>query len=129
LPQREGSERFARRHRQAFNQILGLDLSGAPCDSTFLYLFERVDQGDLFGMLRQWMLAQIADQNRDFDQLIFDGKTLRGSANQPDGPDGATRFVTQVTLCARELGVVIAQTSYGTGTSHERPALLAQASA
>ena len=33
-------ERFARRHRQAFNQALGLDLTGAPCDSTFLYLSE-----------------------------------------------------------------------------------------
>ena len=51
------------------------------------------------------MLAQIADQNKDFDQLICDGKTLRGSAAQLDGPDGATRFVTQVTLYARELGV------------------------
>lgn len=116
-------ERFARRHRQAFNQALGLDLSGAPCDSTFLYLFERVDLDGLFGMLRQWMLAQISDQNRDLDQLICDGKTLRGSASQPDGPDGATRFVTQVTLYARELGVAIAQTSYDTGTSHERSAL------
>ena len=53
---------------------------------------------ELFGLLREWMLAQIADQNKDFDQLICDGKTLRGSAAQLDGPDGATRFVTQVTL-------------------------------
>ena len=30
-------------------------------------------------------------------------------------PDGATRFVTQVTLYARELGVAIAQTSFDTG--------------
>ena len=25
---------------------------------------------ELFGLLREWMLAQIADQNKDFDQLI-----------------------------------------------------------
>jgi hypothetical protein len=31
------------------------------------------------------MPAQIADQDKDFDQLICDGKTLRGSAAQPDG--------------------------------------------
>ena len=69
------------------------------------------------------MLAQIAVQNKDFDQLICDGKTLRGSASQPDGANGATRFVTQVTLYARELGVAIAQTSFDTRESHERPAL------
>ncbi|WP_255012023.1 hypothetical protein [Cyanobium sp. Cruz-8D1] len=62
---------------------------------------------------------------RDNDQLICDGKTLRGSAAQPDGADGATRFVTQVTLYARELGVAIAQTSFDTGESHERAALKA----
>lgn len=116
-------ERFARRHRQAFSQALDLELRSAPCDSTFLYLFERVDLDGLFALLRQWMLAQIADQGRDLDQLICDGKTLRGSASQPDGADGATRFVTQVTLYARELGVAIAQTSYDTGASHERAAL------
>ena len=79
----------------------------------------------LFSLLREWMLAQIADQNKDFDQLVCDGKTLRGSAAQLDGADGATRFVTQVTLFARELGVAIAQTSYDTGESHERAALKA----
>jgi hypothetical protein len=75
------------------------------------------------GLLREWMLAQIADQDKNFDQLICDGKTLRGSAAQPDSADGATRFVTQVTLYARELGVAIAQTSFDTGESHERAAL------
>jgi len=77
----------------------------------------------MFAMLRQWMLAQIAEQDRELDQLICDGKPLRGSASQPEGSDGATRFVTQVTLYARDLGVAIAQTSYDTGDSHERAAL------
>ncbi len=116
-------ERFARRHRQVFNAALGLELRSAPCDSTFLYLFERVELEELFGMLRQWMLVQIAEQDRDLDQLICDGKTLRGSASQPEGADGATRFVTQVTLYARDLGLAIAQTSFDTGDSHERAAL------
>jgi hypothetical protein len=53
------------------------------------------------------------------------GKTLRGSAAQPDGADGATRFVTQVALYARDLGVAIAQTSFDTEESHERAALKA----
>ncbi|MFM7547704.1 MAG: ISAs1 family transposase [Cyanobacteriota bacterium] len=116
-------ERFASRHRVAFNAALGLELRGAPTDSTFLYLFERVDLQSLFTQLRQWMLAQIAEQDCDLDQLICDGKSLRGSAHQPDGADGATHFVTQVTLYARDLGVAIAQTSYDTGDSHERAAL------
>jgi hypothetical protein len=95
----------------------------APCDSTFLYLFERVELEQLLGLLREWILAQIANQNRDFDQLICVGKTLQGSASQPDGTDGATRFVTQVTLYARELGVAIAQACYATGDNHERAVL------
>ena len=40
---------------------------------------------DLFGLLREWMLSQIAVQNKDFDQLIWDGKALRGSAARLDG--------------------------------------------
>lgn len=63
------------------------------------------------------MLAQITDQDEDVDQLICDGKTLRGSAAEPDGADGATRFVTQVTFYARELGLAIAQTSFDAGDS------------
>jgi hypothetical protein len=100
-------------------------MAKAPCDSTFLYLFERVELEQLFGLLREWMLAQIADQDEEVEQLICDGKTLRGSAAQLDGADGATRFVTQVTLYARELGVAIAQTSFDTGESHVCAALKA----
>ncbi|NQV11639.1 MAG: hypothetical protein HQ527_10825 [Cyanobacteria bacterium] len=67
---------------------MDLELPKEPCDSTFLYLFERVEFEEFFGLLREWMMAQIADQNKDIDQLICDGKTLRGSAAQLDGPDG-----------------------------------------
>jgi len=61
-------------------------LPKAPCDSAFLYLFEHVEMEELFGLLRDWMLAQIADQDKDFDQLLCDGKTLRGSARSPENP-------------------------------------------
>jgi hypothetical protein len=116
-------ERFAKRHHHEFGAALDLELPKAPCDSTFLYLFERVELEQLVGLLRELMIAQIADQDKDFDQLICGGNTLRGSAAQPDGSDGATRFVTQVTLYARELGVPIAQTSFDTGESHQRAGL------
>lgn len=64
------------------------------------------------------MLAQIADQVKDFDQLFCDGKPLRGIAAQLDG--GRDSLCTQVTLYARGLGVAIAKTSFDTGGSHER---------
>lgn len=51
-------ERFARRHHQAFGAALDLELPKAPCDSTFLYLFERVELEQLFGLLREWMIGQ-----------------------------------------------------------------------
>lgn len=95
----------------------------APRDSTFLYLFERVELEQLFGLLREWILVQIGDQNKDFRQLLYDRKTLQGSAATLDGADGATRFVTQLTLHARELNVAIAQASFDPGESHERAAL------
>jgi hypothetical protein len=72
-------ERFAQQHHHAFGEALNLERPKAACDSTFLYLFERVDLKQLFGLFREWMLAQL------------------------DGAEGATRFVSQVTLYAREL--------------------------
>jgi hypothetical protein len=115
--------RFAKRHHQAFSSAFDLQLSKAPCHTTFLNLFERVELEQLFGLLREWMPAQIAHQDKDVEQIICDGKTLRGSAAQPGGTDGATRFVTEVTLYARKLGLAIAQTSLDTGECHERAAL------
>jgi len=53
-------ERFAKRHLHAFGAAFDLELPKAPCDSTFLYLFERVELEQLFSLLREWMLAQIA---------------------------------------------------------------------
>ena len=72
-------ERFAKRHHQEFCGALDLELPKAPCDSTFLYLFERVELEHLCSLLREWMLAQITDMDEDFDQLICDGKTIRYS--------------------------------------------------
>ena len=52
---------------------------------------------------------------------MCDGKTLRGSAVEAE--DGSHRFVAQVTVYARALGVALAQTTYDTGESSERAAL------
>jgi hypothetical protein len=53
------------------------------------------------------MLAQIAYLDKDYDPLICEGKTLRGSAAQPDCTDDAKRFITLVMLYALQLRVVM----------------------
>jgi hypothetical protein len=53
--------------------------------------------------------------------LVCDGKTLKGSAIETG--DGHHRFVAQVTVYARALGVALAQKSYDTHESSERSAL------
>jgi hypothetical protein len=52
---------------------------------------------------------------------VCGGKTLRGSAVETE--DGSHRFVAQVTVYARALGVAMAQTTYETLESSERAAL------
>ena len=52
---------------------------------------------------------------------MCDGKTLRGSAVEV--VDGSHRFVAQVTVYTRALGVALAQTTYDTHESSERAAL------
>lgn len=56
------------------------------------------------------------------DQLVCDGKTLKGSAIETS--DGNHRFVAQVTVYARALGVALAQKAYDTHESSERAALM-----
>jgi hypothetical protein len=55
-------ERLVKRHHQACGAALDLELAKALCDSTLLYLFERVEIEKLFGLLREWMLAHISDR-------------------------------------------------------------------
>jgi hypothetical protein len=72
-------------------------------------------------VLQAWMISQIPGGAEGLDQLVCDGMTLRGSAVAAE--DGSHRFVAQVTVYARALGVALAQTSYDTGESSERAAL------
>jgi len=52
---------------------------------------------------------------------VCDGKTLRGSALETEGDHH--RFVVQVTVYARALGVAVAQKTYVTHESSEKAAL------
>ena len=71
--------------------------------------------------IRDWTIAQIPGGAGDLDQLICDGKTLRGSIEATSG--GGSAFIAQVTLCSAALGVAIAQACYATGENHERAVL------
>jgi hypothetical protein len=53
------------------------------------------------------MISQIPGGAECLEPLVCDGKTLRGSAVETQ--DGIHRFVAQVTVYTRALGVALAQ--------------------
>ena len=101
-------EAFAKRHRKALNQALGLDFKRWPSDATFLYLFNKAHLQQFGEVLQAWMISQIPGGTGGLDQLVCDGNH---------------RFVAQVTVYARALGVALAQKAYDTHESSERAAL------
>ncbi len=114
-------ERFAIRHHSALTEALGLELRRPPSDSSFRYFFRQVDVASLCAAIRDWTIAQIPGGASDLDQLVCDGKTLRGSIEPTAG--GGSAFIAQVTLYSAALGVAISQTCYATGENHERAVL------
>lgn len=115
-----GIERFARRHRQVLNELLGTDFGKEPSDSTFRLLLSQLDVAGFETLLRQWMSAQpgVAE---GLETLVCDGKTLRGSIAET--ASGAATFIAQVSLYSQSLGVAIAQTTYATDAGSETQAL------
>jgi hypothetical protein len=122
-------ERFARRHREALNQALGLEYRRWPSDATSsTCTASRKPEGynkphlQKFGQgLQAWMISQIPCGNEGLEQLVCVGKPLLGSAVEVE--DGSHWFVAQVTVYARALGVDLAQKAHDTGDSSERAAL------
>lgn len=114
-------ERFARRHHSVLTESLGIELRRPPSDSAFRYFFLQVDVTAVCEAIRDWTIAQIPDGAADLDQLVCDGKTLRGSIEPTSG--GGSAFIAQITLYSTALGVAIAQTCYATGEDHERAVL------
>ena len=115
-----GMERFASRHRQTLNEVLGTDFGKSPSDSTFRLLLAQLDIPAFETLLRDWMEAQPGVAG-ELDTLVCDGKTLRGSIAENE--TGAARFIAQVSLYSQTLGVAIAQTTYATDASGEIQAL------
>jgi len=114
-------ERFAERHHGVLSEALGIKLRRFPSDSAFRYFFQQVDVAALCTAIRDWTLAQIPGGATDLDQLVCDGKTLRGSIEPT--PGGGSAFIAQVTLYSAALGVAISQACYATGENHERAVL------
>jgi len=114
-------ERFARRHHAVLGEQLGLALRRPPSDSAFRYFFLQVNVAGLCAAIRDWTIAQIPGGAEDIDQLVCDGKTLRGSIEPTAG--GGSAFIAQVTLYSAALGVAISQACYATGKNHERAVL------
>ena len=114
-------ERFAIRHHTVLTEALGLELRRPPSDSSFRYFFQQVDVAALCAAIRDWTIAQIPGGTSDLDQLVCDGKALRGSIVPTAG--GGSTFIAQVTLYSAALGVAISQACYATGENHERAVL------
>jgi len=114
-------ERLAIRHNSVLSGALGIELRRPPSDSAFRYFFRQVDVAALSSAIRDWTIAQIPGGAADLDQLVCDGKTLRGSIVPTSG--GGSAFIAQVTLYSAALGLAIAQTCYATGENHERAVL------
>jgi hypothetical protein len=85
------------------------------------YIFRQVDVAAICTAIRDWTIAQIPGGATDLDQLVCDGKTLRGSIKPSAG--GGSAFIAQVTLYSAALGVAINQACYATGENHERAVL------
>ena len=113
-------ERFAIRHHSVLSEALDIELRRPPSDSAFRYFFRQVDVAALSAAIRDWTMAQIPGVAADLDQLVCDGKTLRGSIVPTAG--GGSAFIAQVTLYSAALGLAIAQACYATGENHERAA-------
>ncbi|MEA5414897.1 transposase family protein [Synechococcus sp. BA-132 BA5] len=95
-------QRFARRHHAVLANQLGLELRRPPSDSVFRYFFLQEDVVAFCAAIRDWTIAQIPGGAADLDQLVCDGKTLRGSIENT--PGGGSAFISQVTLYSAALG-------------------------
>jgi hypothetical protein len=114
-------ERFAIRHHGVLTEALELKFRRPPSDSAFRYFFQQVDVGGLCTAIRDWTIAQIPGGTADLDQLVCNGKTLRGSIKPTAG--GGSAFIAQVTLYSAALGLAISQACYATGENQERAVL------
>ena len=75
-----------------------------------------MDVAALSAAIRDWTMAQFPGGATGIDQLVCDGKILRGSIEPTAG--GGSAFIAQVTLYSDALGV-----AYCTSTIRQRARL------
>ena len=114
-------ERFANRHHTALTSALGIELKRSPSDTAFRYFLLQMDVTALCAAIRDWTIAQIPDGAEALDQLVCDGKAMRGSVERT--PSGGSAFFAHETLYSAALGVAISQACYATGENDERAVL------
>ena len=130
-------ERFAIRHHGVLTEALGLELRRPPSDSAFRYFFRQLDVAALSAAIRDWTIAQIPGGAADLDQLVCDGKTLKGSI-EPTAGGGSAYSLRPTTSTLPRLRCIwlpwgwpsatqkpkgYSQASYATGENHERAVL------
>lgn len=84
-------ERFTIRHHSILTEALSLELLRPPSDSAFRYFFRQVDVASLWAAIQDWTIAQIPGGASELDQLVCDGKTLRGPIEPTAG--GGSAFI------------------------------------
>ena len=114
-------EHFAQRHHLVLGKELGIERRRPPSDPASRHFFLQLEVAALCTAIRDWTIAQIPDGAADLDQLVWDGKPLRGSIQPTAG--GGFAFIAQTTLYSAALGVAISQACYATGENHERAVL------
>ena len=84
-----GMERFAKRHRQTLNELLGTDFGKSPSDSTFRLLLAQLDVQSFERLLRDWMSAQPVGPPKSVSTECWRGLTalaLVGGNGSPPCP-------------------------------------------
>ena len=100
---------------------MGLNFERWPSDATFLYLFNKAHLQELGQVLQAWMISQIPGGAAGLDQLVCDGKTIRGTTIETEHDN--LRFVAQVIVYVRAIGVALAEMIQNTHDSSETAAL------
>ena len=107
-------KRFAIPHHSVLTEALDIELRLPPSDSAWWLrhvglrpggrsFSRQVDVVAVCAAIRDRTIAQIPAGATDLDQLICDGKTLRGSIEPAAG--GGSTFIAQDTLYCAALGV------------------------
>ena len=117
LPETAGSGTLANPPPQRTHSGFGSSAPAAAFDSAFRYFLKHVDVAALSTAIRDRTIEQIPDGAADLDQLVCNGKTLRGSIVPTAG--GGSAFIAQVTHYSAALGLAIAQACYATGSYNE----------